>query len=572
MTGMARILKTIGRWIPAISLLLCVGLSLLWMRSQSVSDSLIFPLRQADGTEYERVATSRGGIIEWGTLPHYQTSDFGSHTTMFGPKRRWGWSRSPWSSAFNLYLGPKFHCYSNTLSVLVFDRDFNSSTRIVKAYFLRLPHWTLLALAAFPAGLQSLKLMGFWRRRRRRSRGLCVQCGYDLRGGQAVCPECGLPADSLNLTFGQFVRNRMHTRLWRACFLVSLILVSMLFLHAWNADRETRKFQQIAETMERYKPGDHDDIFHSLARAPTLADCAYQIEFPEPIGISFNEEMTVRVVRDGKTMYSWDSNKDCGYLISGDQLVYSGYPRGDCGCTLSGIDLKTGQCVWRNNLQAVGQCSHSGYSNHVVMGFADGHIFVHGCEGYGDYIEVVNFATGKTVAHRVFPSLERASMPFQSTAKNGFAVLSGPDGLAWQDNSFSVIVARVASITKLVADAGPHTSHTVVLEPLTTVAGAFDSSGKRRIAVRMWIDPAMSSTKTLPSVGSTILAVLGYAALNPNQTDYGFCVGPDKYAFMPHSSALVEITGADDKVVQETLAKVRRSRMPDDSAAEPAEN
>ena len=143
MTGMARILKTIGQWIPAISLLLCVGLSLLWMRSQYVSDSLIFPKRQADGTEYNRLASSYGGIVEWGTQQDYQTWNWGSHATMFGPEHRWGWSRSPWSSAFNLNLRPKFHFYSATVSVTVFDRDSNSSTRTVKAYFLRMPYWAL---------------------------------------------------------------------------------------------------------------------------------------------------------------------------------------------------------------------------------------------------------------------------------------------------------------------------------------------------------------------------------------------------------------------------------------------
>jgi 4-amino-4-deoxy-L-arabinose transferase-like glycosyltransferase len=32
---------------------------------------------------------------------------------------------------------------------------------------------------------------GAWRRRRRRGRGLCERCGYDMHGGGSVCPECG---------------------------------------------------------------------------------------------------------------------------------------------------------------------------------------------------------------------------------------------------------------------------------------------------------------------------------------------------------------------------------------------
>jgi hypothetical protein len=51
-----------------------------------------------------------------------------------------------------------------------------------------LPHWALMtALAAAPL----LVLWRSLRRRRRRSLGLCVICGYDLRATPGRCPECG---------------------------------------------------------------------------------------------------------------------------------------------------------------------------------------------------------------------------------------------------------------------------------------------------------------------------------------------------------------------------------------------
>jgi hypothetical protein len=53
---------------------------------------------------------------------------------------------------------------------------------------LRVSLWLLLAFAAIPQGAWAL---GRLRRDRRRRKGLCLACGYDLRGSGDRCPECG---------------------------------------------------------------------------------------------------------------------------------------------------------------------------------------------------------------------------------------------------------------------------------------------------------------------------------------------------------------------------------------------
>ena len=53
---------------------------------------------------------------------------------------------------------------------------------------IQLPLWQIAAVAGFPALFLAERNR---RQHRRRRKGLCLWCGYDLRGGQRQCPECG---------------------------------------------------------------------------------------------------------------------------------------------------------------------------------------------------------------------------------------------------------------------------------------------------------------------------------------------------------------------------------------------
>ncbi len=52
-----------------------------------------------------------------------------------------------------------------------------------------LPLW--MPTVAFAAVLWVCSPVAHRRRRKRKTLGLCVKCGYDLRGSKDRCPECG---------------------------------------------------------------------------------------------------------------------------------------------------------------------------------------------------------------------------------------------------------------------------------------------------------------------------------------------------------------------------------------------
>lgn len=66
-------------------------------------------------------------------------------------------------------------------------------TQFRNQQFIRLPYWCPIFLSGlWPA----LSLRRYLRSRRRKAKGLCTSCGYDLRASSGQCPECGTPIPS----------------------------------------------------------------------------------------------------------------------------------------------------------------------------------------------------------------------------------------------------------------------------------------------------------------------------------------------------------------------------------------
>jgi hypothetical protein len=60
--------------------------------------------------------------------------------------------------------------------------------------WVEFPFWMPFLLAAAPLAFAGRAAR---QRRVRLRRGLCLSCGYDLRGGGERCPECGTPASAV---------------------------------------------------------------------------------------------------------------------------------------------------------------------------------------------------------------------------------------------------------------------------------------------------------------------------------------------------------------------------------------
>jgi hypothetical protein len=75
------------------------------------------------------------------------------------------------------------------------DPEFIGSPWLIEpdsSYLLRLPCWWTCMLSGVALAVWTVVLSRRrWQRWRRRTRGLCVECGYDLRATPERCPECG---------------------------------------------------------------------------------------------------------------------------------------------------------------------------------------------------------------------------------------------------------------------------------------------------------------------------------------------------------------------------------------------
>jgi hypothetical protein len=172
--------------LSAVSLLLCVGSCLLWVRSYWQLDEAIVAHWNALHSPATRI---RAGVVShWGRAEIYFVVEgvplHRGGTSRTVADRYWYWMydspMNPVPQAERIPAGP-------------FGFHWTFQANKLRGHWghwghVAAPYWFVVLLAAF----MPVRWFGRWRRGRYRlAHNLCSDCGYDLRTMPDRCPECG---------------------------------------------------------------------------------------------------------------------------------------------------------------------------------------------------------------------------------------------------------------------------------------------------------------------------------------------------------------------------------------------
>ena len=200
-------IRRLFNFLAALSLLVCVAVVALWVRSCFVEDDFVREDDRDEGpgrsvyrnttlvSSFGGVRLSRGSIVRSG--------DRDAVTELMNRVRRLpSWISTGWSRhrAYSYPAPAGTHTLGFSLIRNGLDQAYATNNgRILlqsSGCTLTAPYWFFAALTAWSVVPVGLNLRRQIRRRVFARRRLCVQCGYDLRATPGRCPECGTIASA----------------------------------------------------------------------------------------------------------------------------------------------------------------------------------------------------------------------------------------------------------------------------------------------------------------------------------------------------------------------------------------
>jgi hypothetical protein len=165
-----------------VGALLFVAVAASWVRSHWIADSVYWSDRHRDHC----IGLSGGRLV-------YLTADWPNARVELPIRRSSAWLTRvrPWWEDIERFKLPqeRWLILRRVRGIYPYEPQ-----QMMLSFFM--PTWDVWWVPAWPLVLVSAVMPGVasyrWHRRRRRvRRGLCRECGYDLRESGARCPECG---------------------------------------------------------------------------------------------------------------------------------------------------------------------------------------------------------------------------------------------------------------------------------------------------------------------------------------------------------------------------------------------
>jgi hypothetical protein len=180
---MHRLARRLFAFGSAFSLMLCMAVCALWVRSHHVSDQISW---RNDGG-WRSLHSAKGHVVAGMLL-----TDWSGHPAEFHPPK---YQRDEARPPYNWLV---FMSGSQGDTLASWERfgfawhERHNAPRSTLRAIAVVPSWSLaFATAAPPLAWTILRLRSRRRGRRREALGLCAACGYDLRATPDQCPECG---------------------------------------------------------------------------------------------------------------------------------------------------------------------------------------------------------------------------------------------------------------------------------------------------------------------------------------------------------------------------------------------